>query len=119
MPITYTIDEDLELVRTTAWDTVTEEEWIAYDEQLATDPSFHPALNQLADFTQVTNIKISPMESPQVAKAAPFAEGSKRAAVASSDLIFGMGRVYEAHSAADAEIRIFRTMEEAQEWLGI
>ncbi|MBD3866558.1 MAG: hypothetical protein IFK94_00385 [Acidobacteria bacterium] len=60
---------------------------------------------------------IPPGAAERIAVSAPFAKGCRRAAVASSDFMFGMGRMYEAYSPEEAAPRIFRTLEEARAWL--
>lgn len=119
MPFSYTIDKKLGLVQTKAWGTITVDEWLAYDKELEADSDFQPTFNQLADFTQVSEAAIPSDRIAEIAAAAPFAKASRRAGVASKHYIFGMGRVYQAHSASDVEFRIFRTVREAREWLGI
>ncbi len=50
----------------------------------------------------------------------PWGRGSRRAAVAPSDLAFGLARMYEALTQLEhGEFQVFRTMNEAMEWLGL
>ena len=49
-------------------------------------------------------------------------KGGKTAMVISKDLNYGLTRMYQAHAEGeelDFEIRVFRDMEKAKEWLGV
>lgn len=117
MPIDYTIDRERKLVHTRAWGILTAEEFLAYQDRLRDNPDFRPDFDQLAEFTEVTEMVIPPGAAEKIAASAPFAKGCRRAAVASSDFMFGMGRMYEAYSPEGAAPTIFRTLEEARAWL--
>ncbi|MBM4161478.1 MAG: hypothetical protein FJ217_10300 [Ignavibacteria bacterium] len=48
--------------------------------------------------------------------------GGKTAIVAAGDLSFGLSRIYEAYAAMEgqqAEVRTFRSLEEARQWLKV
>ena len=117
MPIDYTIDRERKLVHTRAWGILTAEEFLAYQDRLRDNPDFRPSFDQLAIFSEVTQMLIPPGAAEQIATAAPFAKGFRRAAVATTDFVFGMGRMYEAYSPEGSQITIFRTLEEARAWL--
>ena len=49
-------------------------------------------------------------------------KGGKTAMVISKDLDYGLTRIYQAYAETEGiafEIRIFRDMEKAKEWLGV
>jgi hypothetical protein len=88
---------------------------------LLADPHFDPTFNQLADFSQVTEVRLSADEIQTLAARKVFAAGSRRAGVAPDDLVYAIGRMYDAYrrlSGGKEEGRVFRTRAEALQWLG-
>lgn len=72
-----------------------------------------------ADTSDFSNPRIHEL-ALKVKKIAHSRHGGKTALVASMDLAFGLSRVYEAFAEGArqiAEIRVFRTLEEAKEWI--
>ena len=118
MPIDYTIDTQRQLVRTRAWGIVTALEWLAYTDRLKADTDFLPSFDQLADFTEVTELAIPPGAESQIVAASAFSKDSRRAAAASTDFVFGMARMYQGNLPDGDRIKIFRSLKEAEEWLG-
>lgn len=77
---------------------------------------------QLCDYTKVTGVEISWEEMRQLAaqdaKAAESNPELKIAVVGDKDLVFGMLRIWDAQvSDSSVETQVFRTMEEARDWL--
>ena len=93
----------------------------AFEDMLA-HPDFAPGMNSLWDLREAQLETIS-VEAVQrlVAFVAKHSEarGEGRAAlVAESDVAFGICRIYEAFaSALPTDVRAFRRLEEATEWL--
>ena len=123
MPVQYVIDRERRLVITTAWDRVTFAEARAHQEQLKHDPDFHPDFNQFLDATAVTALDISAEEARTIARNSPhFSASSRRAWIAPSPFLFGMGRMIETYReiAGGAEqFRVFNDREQALKWLGL
>ena len=59
MPCRYIIDQEKRLVISTAWDRLTFAEAKAHQDQLAIDPGFNPAFNQLIDATAVSTLEMT------------------------------------------------------------
>ena len=56
----------------------------------------------------------------RLAERDPFAAGSRRAIVATGNLVYGMSRMYMAYSDGQgAEMRVYRSLEAARQWLGL
>jgi hypothetical protein len=119
VPIDYTIDTERQLVRTRAWGVVTVKEWLAYIDRLKADTDFLPSFDQLADFTEVTELAIPLGADAQIVAASAFSKDSRRAAATSTDFVFGMARMYQGNLPDGDGIKILRSFSEAEEWLGI
>jgi hypothetical protein len=122
MPCAYEIDADYRLIRTRIWGLLTYAELTANRLRMENDPAFKADFSQLADLREVTAIALTGDQIREFAAHSPFTPGTRRAVVASSDVAFGLGRVYgsyrEAISPKD-QIRIFRHLNDAEEWLGL
>jgi len=94
---------------------------LGHMDQLSRHPDFRPEFHQLADFRMVTQFAMTAEDVRQLAKRAIFSASSKRAFVVSSDLQFGLARMFRAHREMNGEegIMIFREMREALDWLSL
>jgi len=122
MPWTYVIDRHRRLIVSTGSGRLTFAEAKTHDEQLENDPDFDPDFNQIIDFTALTAFEVSTVEAKRLASRANFSAKSRRALVASSPEVFGMGRLmetYHAMAGGRAETCIFYDRDEALKWLGI
>ena len=98
-------------------------------EFISTSKAFYAeniTLNILWDFTEVDLSKISTDELRQIVREiriyADARKGGKTALVFSSDLGYGLGRMVETFSEIENmpfELRSFRSLEKAEEWLGV
>ena len=122
LPIHYVIDEKRRLVISTGRDRVTFAETKAHQDQLITDPDFRPEFNQLIDATAVTHLDLLVAEAKTLASRKFFSAASRRAFVASSPAIFGMGQLMGAYSQMEPgreQVCIFYSLDAALEWLGV
>jgi hypothetical protein len=122
MPCRYFIDMERRLILSTGWDRVTFAEIEAHQEQLVNDPDFNPAFNQFVDATGVTTLDISAEEAKTVVGRRFFAPTAKRAFLASSLYVLGLGRVMEMYANREAgreEVRLFHDRASALQWLGL
>jgi hypothetical protein len=114
------IDVGKRLVTTVAEGVLDLTTLIEHTDQLKADPHFDANFDQLADFSAVTNIHLSPGAIRYLAARSIFSPHSRRAAIAPNGLIFALGRVFESYrqlfSGTD-EARIFRNKADALEWL--
>ena len=120
MPLSYRIDPARQLLEVTGEGVVTLAEMRGYFAALETDPAFVPTYDALIDFRSVTDF-LTPAEVPLVAAEHPVRRvgaKSRRALVASADLVFGMFRMLEAF-ADDSSItyEVFRDLATAHRWL--
>lgn len=124
MPIQYSIDEDLGVVFTTASGVLTEDELLAHKRKVMSDPKFKPGYVELSDVRFVEDLSISASALERfVVQDDLDAERLKNyrlAIVVSGALEFGMGAMYEVMSRANnRDVRIFRDVGLAKEWLQI
>ena len=85
-----------------------------------------PTLHHLWDLTEANLSHVAGEEVQKIAefptKYVPARVGGKTAIVSPSDAAFGLGRMYEALAGSagqKATIRVFRSLAEANAWLGI
>jgi hypothetical protein len=68
----------------------------------------------------VSEVQVTSEYIREVARSTSYAEGSRRAFVASSDVQFGLSRMFQILSdESPAEVRVFRDLAEARRWLGL
>ncbi len=122
--MTYVIDRHIHLVRITGIGVLTDEEMIRCVSDLRGDPALMPDMRTLSD---MRDIKVAFTEQGIKAmvevmkQTSELRKKAKAAIVVSSDLAFGMGRMFvmRADKSVDPSFMIFRDMDAAREWLGI
>src|SRR5208283_4961352 len=119
MPAYFKIDKEHRLVMSMISGVFTMAEALAQRENLRKHPDFDPSFSQLVDFTQVARIELKQEDMQSLAQASIFSSDSRRAFVTSSDVVFGMARMFEAlrDSIGDNGIRVFRNLDEALDWV--
>lgn len=120
MPTAYDIDAAAQVVRSSAEGRLTEQESWDHYARMKADPAFSPTFRQLCDLRQVTEIEASAPFLRTLAKRSVFAPGVRRAFVAAKDYYYGLARMLQVFAEAEGtEVGVFRTMEEAEDWLGL
>jgi hypothetical protein len=127
MPISYDIDRDQRLVIATPHGVLTDAEVFGYQQEVWSRPETN-GYDELIDMTGVSRIEfISPDRVTELANLsagmdAP-ASPSKLAIIATADLHFGLGRMYQARREIARQstkvVRVFRSRQEALQWLGV
>ena len=122
MSIRYRIDLKQEIVYITADGILTDDQLRKFLKKLLRDTDFHPNFNRLADYRAVESFELTGTDVRRLAgaKGTTKSEGSRRAFVVSSDLAYGMARMFQ--SLADdspVTIEVFKDMTEARKWLGL
>jgi hypothetical protein len=126
MPIEYQIDHVRRVVFAKGVGALASEDLFAYQRQVWSRPEV-VGFNELADMSEIQNI-VHPT-SERIRKLADLSASmdisspSRFAIVAPQALPFGLGRMYEIYremnEQSTKEVRVFRTRQEAMEWLGI
>lgn len=120
MPMEYRIDPEQRVVFMRGWGRVTFADALAHQQALRADPEFRGDLRELIDFSEVTELVVSYTELSTLAQGTPFGTGAFRAVVLSSDLVFGIARMYQALGDRIPEHgRLFRDAAQARRWLGL
>ena len=120
MPVTYTIDPVLRLVRTRAEGVLTEPETSELYRRIKADPAFQPTFSQLCDLTVVDEIQTSATYLRELARQTIFAPGARRAFVTSQLFHYGLARMLQSFCELEgSEIGVFKSMAEAEQWLGL
>jgi hypothetical protein len=120
MPVSYVIDAEQRLVRSRAWGVLSDEDLIAHYRAIAADPLFEPTFSQLGDLREVSEVTLSATIIRREATLLVFDRAARRALVASSDLAFGISRMYAQQAeAAPQNIDVFRDITEAERWLAL
>jgi|SRR6267154_6093702 hypothetical protein len=115
----YKIDKERRLVLSSGTGVLTKEDILGHMERLSKDPDFDPEFSQLTDFTKITALEIGPEDIRQFAQKNLFSPHSRRALLVKDDLQFGLARMFEIHRELKGEtgIRVFRTLDEALDWI--
>jgi len=120
MSITYKIDGNRRIVFTAMAGALSFRQLVAQAVALQSDPRFHSSFCELVDVRGVTESDLSFREMVELAQTIdPFSPAARRAIVAGSELMYGTSRMYQSILDDESNIQVFRTMEEAREWLDI
>jgi len=119
MPAFYKIDKERRLVITSASGIFALSDALAHQQKLLSDPGFDPSYSQIADFTQVSDIRLTADDIRELARRSIFSPHSRRALIVPNDLAYGFARMFEILREDDGElgIRIFRDLEDALDWV--
>jgi len=125
MPIDYEVDHARRLVRVRAIGVITPDMLFGYQKTVWSDPAV-AGFDELVDVTGVEHAQgSSPSNVNALAGFSAKMDGdgpAKLAIVAADDLLFGLGRMYQAYRemkpGSRKEVGVFRTMAEALAWLG-
>jgi hypothetical protein len=125
MPIEHRIDPGRRLVVARGRGVLTPQEVMAYQLEVWSQAEV-AGFDELMDMRDVERIVAPTTDQVQElarlsARMDARTERSRFAIVASTDLAFGIGRMYEAHRSMEVrstkQVRVFRTMEEATTFL--
>ena len=122
MPADFELNPETHVVCTRAWGIVTDDDLLGHLRrmiELFGDGTLDESWAQLADFTGVESFaNLSSDAIFGLAQRNPWPPLSKRALVTSSDIAFGLGRMYQMFAGELGEqLRIFRSLSEAQDWI--
>jgi hypothetical protein len=122
MPFNYVVHKEHRLVISTGSGVVTWEEIQTRQDQTRADPDFNPEYDQIVDLRSVTGFDMSTEKTRFLARRPIFSSKSKRAFVAKSPSVFGVGRMWETYteiSENPSQIRVFYEVASALRWLGV
>jgi hypothetical protein len=121
MPCEFLIDADRRLVISRGTETFRYADFLEHMKLLAPDPRFKPEFNHLVDCRHFERFDVTPAQIQEMGGQSVFAAQSRRAFVVSSDLHFGMGRMFANYrDVKRGQLTVvFRDMREATAWLGL
>lgn len=125
MPIEHRVDAEANLLVVVASGPVADEDLLKYARRIAEDVSISAGHDELIDLRGVE--AGGEVTSPTLRRVASMfsaidrtPERSRVALVANSDVAYGLSRMYQAfRSESPLDLRVFREMPEAREWLGL
>ena len=126
MSVEYTYDEENNVLYTCFFGVVTDNDLKDQAEAVVADPRIRPGTRELVDLSGVEdiqgeasgleqNIQIDTANKEKLA-------GTRTAIVATTDLLYGFARMYQTLAElrdSPLTVEVFRTFEEAREWLGL
>ena len=120
MPLRYTILKPHHVLYVRWQGDITPSEVFRQRSVARDDPNFEPSLAELVDLRGGRLSCLSAYELRNLSASTIYAAGVRRALVTDSDLEFGVSRMYgmfvERHGH---DVRVFRSIEKACEWLGV
>jgi hypothetical protein len=119
MPVRSSIDKQRRLILTEAVGCVKFDDVRAHQDRLLVDPDFDPTFDQLIDTTAATTFDLTPAEAKLLAQCRTVSPESRRAFVANTPYIYGLGRMMQAYHAGleYACVKVFHSVDEALKWL--
>jgi hypothetical protein len=119
MPASYKIDKEQRVVLSAAWGVFSFADAVVHKDKLLNDPDFDPMFSQILDFTQVSEVRITTDELRAFAQFSVFSSHSRRAFITPDDAKFGLARMFATlrELRGEAGIGVFRTLEEALDWV--
>ena len=122
MPIIYKLDRNAERIETQCIGDVTPGEVLEHFRELEADPELPKRLDVFLDLEQLTSIPKGDQirdVSFEVDRLKATVEWGACAILATSDVVFGISRVFEVFTEGlFSRTRVFRDREEARRWLG-
>jgi hypothetical protein len=124
VPLSYRIDPDQKAIFTIALGTLTDDELLEHKRRLREDPRLSKGMVELSDIRGIDRLAVTPEGIQRFVMQdeldAEVFQDYKLAIVVNQDVVFGMGRMYEMMTSRNLpDVRIFREMDQAREWLGL
>jgi hypothetical protein len=120
VPCECELDLSRRWVKVRAWGLLTYDEVMAARRKFTGDPNFMPDFFQIYDVREVTRAPLTAAEVAELAKAPVFAATSRRACVTTNGETYGILRMFQIFrelSAGKEQIRLFRSIDDAEAWL--
>jgi len=99
----------------------TREEYLDHVARVQRDPQFRPDFNHVVDCRAITEMDLTAAQIASLAERSGFSLQSRRAFVVSSDLQYGLSRVFAAYreNQGAAHTKVFRELDPALAWLDL
>ena len=121
MPTEFLIDTHRRLVISRGTGIFRHADFLEHMEAVRPDPRFNPEFDHVVDGRQFERFDMTPAQIMDMGNQSLFAAKSRRAFVVSSELHFGLGRVFANYREVQRgqTTQVFRDMREAAVWLGL
>jgi hypothetical protein len=124
MPIAYDIVEDQQLVIAKGSGVIVAGEILSHMNTLAADKRYVAPMKKLVDYREVQHLNLSEHDARDIARRrkelAKIFHDERCAFVSPADAVFAATRVHESLvNVTDTNTAVFRTLENAENWLGI
>lgn len=122
MPYSFEIDDERQLIRKRVWGVYDNDQARKASEAFAAI-DVHEIYDELHDLLAVSSYEVTSQTLTDLAIESLAMEhadykSKKVAVVVPHDLLYGMARIYQAfHEGSKEELKIFRTLEQAEHWL--
>ncbi|MFZ0861429.1 MAG: hypothetical protein WB781_16115 [Candidatus Sulfotelmatobacter sp.] len=114
----YTVDTEKRLVAVKFGKKLTVNDIERYAKRLQLNPAFRPDYSEIVDLTEVEEVELQADEFLRLAdKIDPFSHDAKRAFVAQNAVQSHAARMHKV-LRMQRNIEIFRSVEEAERWIG-
>jgi len=118
MTVSYTIDVGQQTVFSTFTGHVSNAEIVAHQNELRSDPDFHPGMFELMDCIGEVSVDHKVASVIGLVESSPWGRVSRRAIVAPDPLIFGRSKIFQAYiSHEHGNVSVFRGLNAARKWL--
>jgi hypothetical protein len=114
MPVTYTIDRESRVVYSLFSGVFTDADVWQLIDALRKNPEYDPDFDELIDCSAVTENRVTAATLGSVQSSSI----PRRAVVAPSNANYGVSRIFQALQSKQ-KIEVFRTLADAEQWLGI
>ena len=99
----------------------TQADFLDHVSRMQANPEFRPDLHQIVDCRAIEKMELTSSQVAYLAGKSFFGVRSRRAFVVSSDVQFGLARMFAAYRELKAgqEVMVFQEMPAALSWLGL
>ena len=118
MPVSYQIDTASRVVFTRGTGRITDDDVLAYQDRLRSDPAFNPAFDQIYDLSEVIESVVSDATLRRLGERNPFLPSVRRAFITTIESSHRHVETFLSMADLDSEqVRIFSDMAAARRWL--
>ena len=118
MPYRYEIDRSRGVVHVERWGELSRDEIVDSYRAIRADERFEPGFRQLSDMRGVLGCDLDGEAVRELSELKVFDRCSRRAFVVSTDVSFGVLRMYQAWAElGERVVHVFRDPREAERWL--
>jgi hypothetical protein len=120
MPAKYIIDVPHRVVFSKGTGVFTQADFLDHMARMKVEPDFDPDFSQLVDCREITLMDLKNDQVRDLASQTIFSVNSRRAFVVSSELHFGLGRMFAAYrELAGQQVAVFKDVPSALTWLNL